>query len=149
MRKNLQFNEKEFILGPENAYLPQSKGLQGMHIESNLILNVFIILLPIMFYRFVCRSNKTVLYFLLFLVPLIITMSFPVKVFNTFLDLRGIPLVVGSLYGGVYSALLLFASAIFIDKYWVTFILFIIRCPYCLHWCSYAWRFQYLTVGAS
>jgi two-component system sporulation sensor kinase B len=112
MRKNLQFGEKEFILGPENAYLLQTKGLQGMHIESNLILNVFIILLPIMFYRFVCKSKKTVLYFLLFLVPLIITMSFPVKVFNTFLDLRGIPLVAGSLYGGVYSALLLFASAI-------------------------------------
>ncbi|WP_274652831.1 ATP-binding protein [Paenibacillus humicola] len=81
-----------------------------MHFHSDLILNAFIILLPLIFYRLVYKYKNPVFVFLLFLVPLIITMTFPVEVFNSVLDLRGIPLIIGSLYGGIYSSFLLFGS---------------------------------------
>ncbi|MFC4807833.1 ATP-binding protein [Paenibacillus sp. GCM10023250] len=81
-----------------------------MLFHSDLILNAFIIFLPLIFYRpFYKRKNPFFLY-VLFLVPLLITMTFPVKIFDSVLDLRGIPLVIGSLYGGLYTTLLLFGS---------------------------------------
>ncbi|MBO7742964.1 two-component sensor histidine kinase [Paenibacillus sp. MWE-103] len=81
-----------------------------MLFHSDFILNAFIIFLPLIFYRpFYKRKNPFFLY-VLFLIPLIITMTFPVNAFGSVLDLRGIPLVIGSLYGGLYTTLLLFGS---------------------------------------
>ncbi|QHT62577.1 hypothetical protein GXP70_23075 [Paenibacillus lycopersici] len=81
-----------------------------MYDHSDLILNAIIILLPLIFYRTRKKNENPLYLFVLFLIPLIITMTFPVKMFNTTLDLRSIPLVLGSLYGGLYTFLLLFGS---------------------------------------
>ncbi|NBD27252.1 ATP-binding protein [Paenibacillus glycinis] len=83
-----------------------------MHFHSDLILNALIIFLPLIFYRLVFKYKNPILLFLLFLVPLIITMTFPVAMFQSVLDLRGIPLILGSFYGGIYTASLLFGSLI-------------------------------------
>ncbi|REE67597.1 two-component system sporulation sensor kinase B [Paenibacillus taihuensis] len=79
--------------------------------NSDFILNAFIIFLPLIFYRpFYKRKYHPLFVYVLFLIPMIITMSFPVKIFDSILDLRGVPLVIGSLYGGLSTTLLLFAS---------------------------------------
>lgn len=78
--------------------------------HSDFILNAFIIFLPLIFYRPFYKRKHPLFMFILFLIPLIITMTFPVHVFGSVLDLRGVPLVIGSLYGGLYTTLLLFGS---------------------------------------
>ncbi|SFT08306.1 two-component system, sporulation sensor kinase B [Paenibacillus sp. BC26] len=78
--------------------------------QSALILNAFIIFLPLIFYRHTYKRKHPLFVYVLFLIPMIITMTFPVKIFDSVLDLRGIPLVIGSLYGGLYTMLLLFGS---------------------------------------
>lgn len=78
--------------------------------HSDFILNAFIIFLPLIFYRPFYKRKHPLFVYVLFLIPLIITMSFPVKLFDSVLDLRAIPLVIGSLYGGFYTTLLLFGS---------------------------------------
>ncbi|WP_268960336.1 ATP-binding protein [Paenibacillus glycanilyticus] len=78
--------------------------------HSDFILNAFIIFLPLIFYGPFNKSKHPLFVYVLFLIPLIITMTFPVKIFDSVLDLRAIPLVIGSLYGGIYTTLLLFGS---------------------------------------
>ncbi|WP_336785794.1 ATP-binding protein [Paenibacillus sp. MMO-177] len=78
--------------------------------HSDFILNAFIIFLPLIFYRPFHKSKNPLFVYVSFLIPLIITMTFPVKLFDSVLDLRAIPLVIGSLYGGIYTTLLLFGS---------------------------------------
>ncbi|AZN40975.1 ATP-binding protein [Paenibacillus albus] len=78
--------------------------------HSDFILNAFIIFLPLIFYRPFYKNKHPLFMYVLFLIPMIITMTFPVRIFDSVLDLRAIPLVIGSLYGGVYTMLLLFAS---------------------------------------
>ncbi|SEO93104.1 two-component system, sporulation sensor kinase B [Paenibacillus sp. OV219] len=78
--------------------------------HSDLILNAFIIFLPLIFYRPFYKDKQPLFMYVLFLIPMIITMTFPVKIFDSVIDLRGIPLVIGSLYGGLYTTFLLFGS---------------------------------------
>ncbi|WP_308635776.1 ATP-binding protein [Paenibacillus silvisoli] len=78
--------------------------------HSAFILNAFIIFLPLIFYRHFFKRKHPLFVYVLFLIPMIITMTFPVNIFDSVLDLRGIPLVIGSLYGGIYTTLLLFGS---------------------------------------
>ncbi|SDW21212.1 HAMP domain-containing sensor histidine kinase [Paenibacillus sp. CF384] len=78
--------------------------------HSAFILNAFIIFLPLIFFRPFYKRKHPLFVFVLFLIPMIITMTFPVRIFDSVLDLRGIPLVIGSLSGGLYTMLLLFGS---------------------------------------
>lgn len=50
--------------------------------------------------------------YILFVAPLISTMMLPIQTESTVYDLRGIPLIIGSLYGGVNILLLLFISLV-------------------------------------
>jgi two-component system sporulation sensor kinase B len=82
---------------------------------KDLLLNAFIILTPLVFYPFVLRIKgrpwlQAACVYLLFIGPLVFTMSFPVRLFSTILDLRAIPLILGSLYGGLGTAVMLFLS---------------------------------------
>jgi len=87
-----------------------------------LLLNVFIVLLPLLFYQYAYRwaafgrRHAAAMYFL-YVGPLLFTMSFPVDIFGSPVDLRSIPLVTGSLYGGPVVTVLLFASAVIYRDY--------------------------------
>ncbi|WP_279591598.1 LytS/YhcK type 5TM receptor domain-containing protein [Paenibacillus sp. BK720] len=78
--------------------------------HSDFILNAFIIFLPLIFYRPFYKRKHPFFVYVLFLIPLIITMTFPVIILDSVLDFRAIPLVIGSLYGGIYTTMLLFGS---------------------------------------
>lgn len=84
---------------------------------KDLVLNIFIIFFSIMFFKYTIMFEKkkwlhTFIIYILFVTPLILTMTLPIKTESTIYDLRGIPLIIGSLYGGVYTSILLFISLI-------------------------------------
>jgi two-component system sporulation sensor kinase B len=84
---------------------------------KDLILNLFIIFLPLVFYKYTIKfkSNKWLyafIMYILFVAPLIMTMTLPIETESTIYDLRGLPLIIGSLYGGVYTSILLFFSLV-------------------------------------
>ncbi|MBD0384244.1 ATP-binding protein [Paenibacillus sedimenti] len=80
----------------------------------DLLLNLFLVFLPITLYANVIKADRTQLYnraftFVLFCAALILTMSFPVVINQSTFDFRAVPLAIGSLYGGVYVSILLYA----------------------------------------
>ncbi|WP_199616238.1 ATP-binding protein [Paenibacillus alkalitolerans] len=82
---------------------------------KDLLLNVGIILLPLVFYQYTMKDAKWFRVFslyILFVIPMILTMSSPIKTMDTVYDLRAIPLTIGSLYGGALTSLLLYISLI-------------------------------------
>lgn len=82
---------------------------------KDFLLNVFLIFSPLVFYPYIYRmKSRTTLYrsllYILFAVALITTMSFPINIYGLTYDFRTIPLVLGSLYGGMPVAALLYAT---------------------------------------
>jgi two-component system sporulation sensor kinase B len=85
------------------------------NVYRELLLNLFIVLLPLLFYQYANRWavggwRRGAAHFLIFVGPIAFTMSFPVPVFGTTIDLRAVPLIVGSLYGGPLATALLFSG---------------------------------------
>jgi two-component system, sporulation sensor kinase B len=83
----------------------------------DLILNVLLIFLPIALYGHVFKANRAYVYnrvitCLLFGITIIATMSFPVKIYQSTFDFRGVSIAIGSLYGGAYVSLFLYAVVI-------------------------------------
>ncbi|WP_051251408.1 ATP-binding protein [Paenibacillus harenae] len=82
---------------------------------KDFILNIFVIFTPLLMYPYIFKTkSSTLLYrfllYLLFAVPLIITMSIPVNLNGLIYDFRSIPLAIGSLYGGWQVSLLLYLT---------------------------------------
>lgn len=82
---------------------------------KDFILNIFLIFSPLVFYPYIFRvRGKLLLYrfllYILFAIALITTMSFPIHIHGLTYDFRSIPLAIGSLYGGIPVALLLYAT---------------------------------------
>lgn len=82
----------------------------------DLIFNIFIILMPLLIIKYTIPYKNNLIYplliYVIFVIPMILTMNMPIQTEASVYDLRGIPLIIGSLYGGVYTLLLLFASLI-------------------------------------
>ncbi|OXM84203.1 sensor histidine kinase [Paenibacillus rigui] len=86
---------------------------------KDFLLNIFIIFAPLVFYPYMQKvKNRLEVYrslcFIFFSIAIMVTMSFPVDIGGVSFDFRSIPLTVGSLYGGVYVSLLLYAVLVFI-----------------------------------
>ncbi|WP_176706459.1 sensor histidine kinase [Paenibacillus hemerocallicola] len=84
---------------------------------KDFLLNLFFILFPIVFYPHLLKIERkpfvfNLLVFLLFSVTLICTMSFPVEINGMIFDFRIIPLIVGSILGGIYVTIFLFIDLI-------------------------------------
>ncbi|WP_134703863.1 HAMP domain-containing sensor histidine kinase [Ammoniphilus sp. YIM 78166] len=84
---------------------------------KDFLLNIFLIFSPLVFYPYIKRAqNNIILYksflYLFFALAIITTMFFPISVNGLTYDLRSIPLVVGSLYGGPVVSLLLFGTLV-------------------------------------
>ncbi|OPH59041.1 hypothetical protein BC351_22195 [Paenibacillus ferrarius] len=84
---------------------------------KDFILNVFLIYSPLAFYPYIIKfQNNSKLYrlmiFIVFAVAIVFTMSFPVNLYNLIYDFRSIPLLVGSLYGGIYVSVFLYATVL-------------------------------------
>ncbi|WP_274365674.1 sensor histidine kinase [Paenibacillus thermotolerans] len=81
---------------------------------KDLLLNVFIILIPLVFFQYTTMfKNKwfrILSWFVLYAVPMFLTMTFPINAEGTVFDFRSVPLTVGSLYGGVYGTIFLYVS---------------------------------------
>ncbi|TLS52925.1 hypothetical protein FE782_06000 [Paenibacillus antri] len=88
-----------------------------VHEFRELLLNVFIVLLPLLFYQYAYRWTSSgwrhgAAVFLLYVVPLLFTMTFPVYFLGSTIDFRSLPLITGSLYGGPIATTFLFAAMI-------------------------------------
>lgn len=82
---------------------------------KDFLLNIFLIFSPLVFYPYIFRvKGRLLLYrfllYILFAIALITTMSFPINIHGLTYDFRSIPLAIGSLYGGMPVALLLYAT---------------------------------------
>ncbi|MDQ0114770.1 two-component system sporulation sensor kinase B [Paenibacillus harenae] len=82
---------------------------------KDFMLNIFLIFSPLVFYPYIFRvKGRLVLYrfllYIVFAIALITTMSFPIHINGLTYDFRSIPLAIGSLYGGMPVALLLYAT---------------------------------------
>lgn len=83
---------------------------------NHFLLNVFFITFPLIFYQFTIHDKlkkravlKNTVTFLLFGVPMILCMFFPIVNENGLMfDLRLVPLILGSLYGSSATLLMLF-----------------------------------------
>jgi len=81
----------------------------------DLLLNIFLVFLPITLYVHVFKTNRTSAYrslmtFLFFCPALILTMTFPVEINGSSFDFRAVPVAIGSLYGGWNTSLMLYAA---------------------------------------
>ncbi|CAM4426305.1 ATP-binding protein [Paenibacillus alkaliterrae] len=82
---------------------------------KDFILNIFIIFSPLLMYPYIQKTKNKIVWFrifiyLLFAVSLITTMSFPVNLNGLVYDFRSIPLVLGSLYGGLQVSIFLYLT---------------------------------------
>lgn len=85
--------------------------------NGDFFINILVIFLPLAFVPYLLKiEHKTFLYkaflFIFFALAIVCTMTFPVKINSLTYDFRIVPLTVGSLYGGPYVALLLYAVLI-------------------------------------
>ncbi len=81
----------------------------------DLLLNVIIVLLPLLFYQYLYRwmdsgRRHAAAVFFAFVGPMLFTMTFPVHILDSAVDLRSVPLILGSLYGGPIATIFLFAA---------------------------------------
>lgn len=82
---------------------------------KDLLLNIFIICSPLVFYPYIHKvKNNTKLFrlllYVLFAIAIITTMSFPINLNGLLYDFRSIPLAIGSLFGGIQVSILLYAT---------------------------------------
>ncbi|WP_168120500.1 sensor histidine kinase [Paenibacillus sp. HB172176] len=73
---------------------------------KDFIINVFFIFSPLVFYPYIYKTKSNpflypLFMYSLFAFALVITMTFPIKVGGIIYDFRSVPLVLGSLYGGL------------------------------------------------
>lgn len=92
------------------------------YVYRELLLNVFIVLLPLLLYQYAYRWTakgwrQGAAIFLLFIGPILFTMSYPVPFLGTTIDFRSGPLIVGALYGGPLASALLFGSVFAYREY--------------------------------
>ncbi|WP_309118832.1 HAMP domain-containing sensor histidine kinase [Paenibacillus sp.] len=85
------------------------------HVFRELLLNVFIVLLPLLLYQYAYRWTSSgwrhgAAVFLLYVLPLLFTMTYPVYIFGSAIDFRSVPFVTGSLYGGPIATICLLAA---------------------------------------
>jgi two-component system sporulation sensor kinase B len=84
---------------------------------KDFIVNIFFIFSPLVFYPYIYRTKSNILLYrfllyVLFSFALIVTMSFPTYLNGLSYDFRSIPLVIGSLYGGIPLLILLYLTLI-------------------------------------
>ncbi|WP_221568359.1 HAMP domain-containing sensor histidine kinase [Alkalihalobacillus sp. TS-13] len=80
---------------------------------KDFILNIFFILSPLVFYPYVHKFKSNIVLYrimlgFLFSLILILVMSLPIDVNGVTYDFRSIPVIIGSLYGGVPVAITLY-----------------------------------------
>lgn len=71
--------------------------------HKDFLLNIFFIFFPLVFYPYTLKARSNLLLhrfllYILFAVPLLSTMSFPLKLNGLIYDLRSIPLTIGFFY---------------------------------------------------
>lgn len=91
-------------------------GYMFNHVRD-LLFNLFLVFLPIVLYPYIIKSDREYGYTrtiiaIVFCFTLVATMTFPVVLNGFTFDLRGIVLSIGSLYGGVYVSLFLYAVVV-------------------------------------
>ncbi|TDF96604.1 sensor histidine kinase [Paenibacillus piri] len=94
--------------------------MQFNYALNEFLLNVFFIMFPLIFYQFVIQEKmkrhfiaNTMLTYLLFGLPMVLCMFFPIVKEEEFLfDLRVIPLLLGCFYGNLTTALMLFVTLV-------------------------------------
>jgi two-component system sporulation sensor kinase B len=84
---------------------------------KDFIVNIFFIFSPLVFYPYIHRTKSNILLYrlllyILFSFALIVTMSFPTYLNGLIYDFRSVPLVVGSLYGGIPILILLYLTLV-------------------------------------
>lgn len=84
---------------------------------KDLLLNIFIIFTPLILYPYIHKTkSKILLYrfllYILFSMAIISTMSFPIHLNGLIYDFRSIPLIIGSLYGGLPVSILLYLTVL-------------------------------------
>jgi two-component system sporulation sensor kinase B len=88
-----------------------------INIYRDLLLNLFIVYLPVMIYPSIIKTGRDngytrTIMAIIFSLALVTTMSFPVMINGIAIDLRTTALSIGALYGGVYVSLFLYAVVI-------------------------------------
>ncbi|RCW48084.1 two-component system sporulation sensor kinase B [Paenibacillus prosopidis] len=84
---------------------------------KDLLLNIFIIFTPLFFYPYIHKTKSRILLYrfllyILFSIAIISTMSFPIHLNGLIYDFRSIPLIIGSLYGGLPVSILLYLTVL-------------------------------------
>ncbi|SDN04272.1 two-component system, sporulation sensor kinase B [Paenibacillus sp. yr247] len=84
---------------------------------KDFLLNIFLIFAPLVAYPYTYKSqSKTKIYsiliYIFFSFAIVFAMSFPVNLNGLIYDFRSIPLLVGSLYGGIYVSVFLYITLI-------------------------------------
>lgn len=80
----------------------------------DLLFNLFIVFLPVVIYPYIMKTDREngstrIIIAVVFSFTLVATMTFPVVLNGLTFDLRAVALSIGSLYGGVYVSLFLYA----------------------------------------
>ncbi|MDR6879753.1 LytS/YhcK type 5TM receptor domain-containing protein [Bacillus sp. 3255] len=84
---------------------------------KDFLLNIFFIFSPLTVYPYLYRSQRDVFKYrvviaLFFTLAIAASMLFPVNFNGLVYDFRSIPLLIGSLYGGIYVSMVLYAATI-------------------------------------
>ncbi len=92
-----------------------------MDYVKDLLLNIFIICSPLVFYPYIYKIKNNIHafrfnIFILFALAIVTTMSFPINLNGLQYDFRSIPLAIGSLFGGFQVSVFLYIT-LFLYRY--------------------------------